>query len=155
MHVQRLYKIWNRQEAWRNSRISPTQRTGKLSTTHLHLETNIDHYSDVIISAMASQITSLTIVYSTVYSGADQRKYQSFASLAFMRGIHRWPVNSLHKGSVTQKMFPFDDIIKCVFVFQVHLRSVSPTMIMSYMELLFAVFAICEGNWSVTGGFSW
>ena len=63
------------------------------------------------MSAMASQITSLTIVYSTVYSGADQRKYQSPASLAFVRGNHRWPVNSPHKGPVTRKMFPFDDVI--------------------------------------------
>ena len=51
----------------------------------------------VIMGAMASQTTSLTIVYSTVYSGADHRKYQSSASLAFVRGIHRWPVNSPHK----------------------------------------------------------
>ena len=51
------------------------------------------HYSDVIMGAMASQITSLTIVYSTVYSGADQRKHQ----------------NSPHKGPVTRKMFLFDD----------------------------------------------
>ena len=55
------------------------------------------HYSDVIMGTMASQITSLAIVYSTVYSGANQRKHQSPASLAFVRGIHRWPVNSLHK----------------------------------------------------------
>ena len=47
------------------------------------------HYSDVTISVMASEITSLTIVYSTIYSGVDQRKYQSPASLAFVRGIHR------------------------------------------------------------------
>ena len=46
------------------------------------------------MSAMASQLTSLTIVYSTVYSGAEQRKHQSSASLAFVRGIHHWPVNS-------------------------------------------------------------
>ena len=69
------------------------------------------HYNDVIMSAMASQITSLTIVYSTVYSGADQRKYQSSASLAFVRGIHRLPVNSPLKGPVTWRMFPFDDVI--------------------------------------------
>ena len=68
-------------------------------------------YSDVTMGTMASQITSLTIVYSTVYSGADQRKYHSSASLAFVRGIHRWPVNSPHKGSVTRKMLPFDDVI--------------------------------------------
>ena len=50
------------------------------------------------------------IVYSTVYSGADQRKYQISASLAFVRGIHRWPANSPHKKPVTRKMFPFDDV---------------------------------------------
>ena len=70
-----------------------------------------NHYNDVIMNVMASQITSLTIVYSIVYSGADQRRHQSFASLAFLRGIHRWPVNSPHKRPVTRKMFPFDDVI--------------------------------------------
>ena len=69
------------------------------------------HYGDVIMSTIASQITSLTIVYSTVYSDADQRKHQSSASLAFVWGIHRGPVNSPHKWSVTRKMFPFDDVI--------------------------------------------
>ena len=69
------------------------------------------HYIKVIMSVTASQITSLTIVYSTVDSGADQRKHQSSASLAFLRGIHWWLVNSPHKGPVTQKMFPFDDVI--------------------------------------------
>ena len=63
------------------------------------------HYYDVIISAMASQITSLTIVYSSLYSGADLRKHQSSESLAFVRGIHRWPVNSPHKSPVTRKCF--------------------------------------------------
>ena len=69
------------------------------------------HYGDVIMDTMASQITSLTIVYSTVYSGADQRKHQSSALLAFVRGIHRGSVNSPHKWPVTRKMFPFDDVI--------------------------------------------
>ena len=69
------------------------------------------HYNDIIMGMMASQITSLMIVYSTIYSGTDQREHQSSMSLAFVRGIHRWPVNSLHKGPVTQKMFPFVDII--------------------------------------------
>ena len=59
--------------------------------------------------AIASQITSLTIVYSFVYSDADERTYQSSASLAFVRGIHRGPVNSPHKWPVKRKMFPFDD----------------------------------------------
>ena len=63
------------------------------------------------MSAIASQITSLTIVYSTVYPGADQSKHQSSASLAFVWGIRRGPVNSPHKWPVTRKMFPFDDVI--------------------------------------------
>ena len=63
------------------------------------------------MGTMESQITSLTIVYSTVYSGADQRKHQNSASLAFVWGIHRWPVNSPHKWPVTRKNFQFDDVI--------------------------------------------
>ena len=63
------------------------------------------------MSTIASQITSITIVYSTVYLDADQRKHQRSASLAFVRGIHRRPVNSPHKWPVTRKMFPFDDVI--------------------------------------------
>ena len=70
-----------------------------------------DHYDDIIMGTIASQITSLTIVYSIVYSGADQSKHQSSASLAFVWGIHRGPVNSPHKWPVTRKMFPFDDVI--------------------------------------------
>ena len=69
------------------------------------------HYSDVIMDTMASQITSLAIVYSTFYSGRDQREHQSSASLAFVQRIHRWPVNSPHKWPVTRKMFPFNDVI--------------------------------------------
>ena len=55
------------------------------------------------MGAIASQITSLMIVYSIVYTDPDQRKHQSSASLAFVRGIHKWPV--------ARKMFPFDDVI--------------------------------------------
>ena len=80
----------------------PLELSSKYSwRTHLH-------YSDVI---MASQITSFTIVYSTVYSGADPRKHQSSTPLAFVWGNHRWPVNSPHKGPVMRKMFPFDDVV--------------------------------------------
>ena len=68
------------------------------------------HYHDDIMVSMASQISNLTSVYSTVYSCADQRKHQSSASLAFVWGIHRGPVNSPHKCPVTPKMFPFDDV---------------------------------------------
>ena len=63
------------------------------------------------MGVISSQITSLTIVYLTVYSDADHRKHQSSTSLAFVRGIHRGPVNSPHKWPVTWKMFPFDDVI--------------------------------------------
>ena len=69
------------------------------------------YYSYVIMGAMASQITSIAIVYSTVYWGADQRKHQSSASLVFVQGIHRWSVKFPHKGPVTRKMFPFDYVI--------------------------------------------
>ena len=73
-----------------------------------------DHYCDAIMGTVASQITSLTIVYTTVYSDADQSKHQSSASLAFVWGIHRGPVNSPHKWPVTRKMFPFDDVIMLI-----------------------------------------
>ena len=75
-----------------------------LQVTHVDL-----HCNDVIMGAIASKITSLTIVYSTVYSDADQRKNQSSASLAFVRRMST--VNSPHKWLVTRKMFPFDDVI--------------------------------------------
>ena len=68
------------------------------------------HYNDVIMSAMASQITRVSIVCSTDGSGVDQRKSHSSTSLAIVQGIHRWPVNSPHKRPVTRKMFPFDDV---------------------------------------------
>ena len=75
-----------------------------------------EHYSDVIMSATASQITGVVIVYSTPCSGAHQRKHQSSASLAFVREIHWWPVNSPYKGPVTRKMFPFDDAIMSYYI---------------------------------------
>ena len=73
-------------------------RTCSQNTTH-----HTPHYNDVIMGAIASHITSLTIVSSIVHSGADQRQHQSSASLAFVRGINRGPV--------TRKMFPFGDVI--------------------------------------------
>ena len=63
------------------------------------------------MGSMAYQITSFTIVYPAVYSGADLIKYLSPASLAFVRRVHRGPVNSPHKWPVTRKMFPFNDVI--------------------------------------------
>ena len=59
---------------------------------------------------MASQITGVSIICSAVCSGADQIKHKSSELLTF-RGIYRWPVDSPHKGPVTRKMFPFDDVI--------------------------------------------
>ena len=77
------------------------------------------HYDDVIMSTMASQINSLSVVCSTVYLGANKRKHQSSASLAFMRGIHWWPVNFLHSGPITRKMFLFDEVfVKMDFMFR-------------------------------------
>ena len=64
-----------------------------------------DHYDDVIMSAIASQITSLTVVYSTVYWGADQRKHQSSALLAFVWGIHRDRWIPRTKGQLRGKCF--------------------------------------------------
>ena len=70
--------------------------------------------------AIESQITSPTTAYSTVYWDVDQRKHQSSASLASVRGIHRGPVNSPHKWPVTRKMFPFDDVIMYLFTWLSH-----------------------------------
>ena len=84
-------------------------------------------YGDVIMSAMVSQFPRLAIVYSAVYSGADQRKHKSSASLAFVRGIHRWPVDRWipplpHTGPVTREMFPFDDVIMIEWKFGLSFR---------------------------------
>ena len=62
----------------------------------------LGHHSALIMSALANQITGVSIIYSTVCSGTDQWEDQSSV---------RWPVNSLHRGPVTRKMFPFDDVI--------------------------------------------
>ena len=75
------------------------------------------HYSDIIISMMACQVTS----FSTVCTGADERKHQNSASLAFVRGIHQWLLDSPYKGPVTWKMFPFDDVV-VVFLVVLMLR---------------------------------
>ena len=100
-----------------------------------HIATQYYHILiDVIMGAMASQITSITIVYSTVYSGADQIKHQSSASLAFVRGIHRWPVNSPHKWQVTRK--------------------ISSWVNQEYLITMFPAFLVSHGNPSVSGRFS-
>ena len=94
------------------------------------------------MGVMASQITSLTIVYSTVYSVADQRKHQSSASLDFVRGIHRGGGggggggNSSHKWPVTQKMFPFDDVI----MWKRSCKVISKTCIMCVVKYQLSIF---------------
>ena len=70
-------------------------------------------YSDIIMSAIASHITSISSVCSAICSGTHQRKHQSSAWLSFMRGVQWWLVDSPHKGPVIWEMFPFDDVIMC------------------------------------------
>ena len=114
------------------------------------------------MTTVASQITSLTVVYSIVYSDADQRKYQSSASLAIVRG----PVNSPHKGPVTRKMVPFDDVIMdtlpsayTVWAWEPHGTHFASslwghTWWRHQMETCSALLAICAGNSPVPGEFS-
>ena len=98
-------------ERWLNS--GPAKDISRASYGGLYRDNfrENNHYGDATMGTMTSQITSITIVYSAVYSGGDQRKHQSSASLVFVRGIHRRPVNFPHKWPVTRKMFPFDDVI--------------------------------------------
>ena len=101
---------------WCHMSIMTSQMTGNLTVyppdhSDYCQRHHKSHYNGIIMSVVASQITSVSIVCSTVASGADQRKYESSASLAFVQGIHWWLVNSPHKRPVTQKMFPFDDVI--------------------------------------------
>ena len=72
-------------------------------------------YNDDIMIAMAFHITDVLIVFWTVCSDTDQRKHKSSRSLAFVKGKHRWTVDSPHKGPVRWKMFPFGDVIKYRF----------------------------------------
>ena len=124
----------------------------------LHLQENVVHYNDVIVNAMASQITSLTIDFSTVYSGAYQRKLQCSASLAFVREIHRWPVNSPHKGPVTRKGFPFDDVIMhqhggCIYVRDIcatgHQRKGRPVSGIWWRHGVKMLSALLTLNWGI------
>ena len=69
------------------------------------------HYYDVIMTTIASQITSLTVVYSTVYSEGRSKKTLKLRVTGLCVGNSPGPVNSPHKGPVTRKMFPFDDVI--------------------------------------------
>ena len=83
--------------------------------SHRVCSTGFGHYGDVIVDAMASQITDVSMACSNIWSSEDQRIHQSPVSLAFMRDIPG-PLNSHHKGSVTRKMFPFDDVIMVLMI---------------------------------------
>ena len=97
---------------WRFNGHTSLQSVSQRPKFHYISASKLTHYSDIIMGAMASQITTVSIVYSTVCWVPDQRKHQNSASLAFVRGIHRWPVNSPYKGPVTRKM-SFDGVIMC------------------------------------------
>ena len=116
LHSNRPYLLWRHNPRWRRRH---KMQTASNTSIYIYMSLSIGHfdsicfrvvhvfhYNDVIMGPIASQITSLTIVYSTVYSDADQRKHQSSASLAFVS-----PVNSPHKWPIKRKMFPFDDVI--------------------------------------------
>ena len=104
--------IWIWKQCWSTYGFTQTSKVEYLCIWLWgRIDSGLTHYCDAIVGIVASQITSFTIVYTTVYSDADQSKHQSCASLAFVWGSHRVPVNSPHKWSVTRKMFPFDDVI--------------------------------------------
>ena len=108
------------------------------------------HHSDIIMSVMASQITSLAIVYLTIYSGAHQRTHQSSVSLAFVSGIHRWRVNSPHKGPL--KLFARMHNHKLC----VEYVNVSDSLI-NIIYWLWSEIAVCSGlkcNWNGCREFS-
>ena len=106
-------------QTWKSSLMFACLLWRRFPASHQYVRYGF-HYCDVIMGAAASQITSHTIVYSTVYSDADQRKHQNFASLPLVRGIHRGSVDSPHKWPVTRKMFSFDDVIIQKNVFDGH-----------------------------------
>ena len=119
-----------------------------LCSPNIYQRLSSSHYNDVMMGVIASQITSLTIVYSTVYSDADQRKHQSSASLAFVRGIHRGSVNSPHKWPVTRKMFPFDDVI---IVREHHYGAIYWSLCTDDRQHLKTFLAFCHAKWYAPG----
>ena len=95
--------LWHKRNTslWYNELSMPLSWINYITKTR----PNVDRYSGVIMSAMASLITSVTIICSNICSGAEQRKHQNSASLSFVRGIHRWPVVSRTKGQWPGKCF--------------------------------------------------
>ena len=68
------------------------------------------HYSDVIKGAMTSHHPHDCLL-NRLFRRRTTNTPKLYTSLAFVRGIHRWPVNSPHKWPVTRNIFPFDDVI--------------------------------------------
>ena len=91
------------------------------------------HYSDVTMS-------------SAVCSGGDHSKHQSSASLSFVRGIHRWPVDSTHERPETRKMFPFDDVIMSQLL---GLHLILRHYHMSHLNNWFYIFWPYKNLWAV------
>ena len=91
-------------------------------------------YNDVIMDAIASQITRLTIIYSIFYSDSDQRKHQSPAALSFVRGIHRGPLNSPHK-------WPVDDVIMLVLIIVSYVNVAASSFITLFRDTIVAVIS--------------
>ena len=98
-HTRPIVMVLNQLKTWKGRKHDPVDTR----VTHIPKWNQIHHYNDVIMGTIASQTTSLTIVYSIVCSDADQRKHQSSASLAFVRGIHR--------GEFPAQMASYHDVI--------------------------------------------
>ena len=142
MGKREFIRFWVKMSFGRISYI--TQSLWSLSVGYdsqaMHISNVESHYIHVVMSAIASQITSLKIVYSTVYSGADQRKHQSSASLAFVRAIHRWPVNSQHKWPVTRKMFPYDDVV--IWCSTIRSRDLYSCLLGTFLDVAHGTYSI-------------
>ena len=112
------------------------------------------HCDDVIMGAIASVIASITIVYSTVSSDADQKEHQSTASLAFVWGIHRGPINSPHKWPVTQKIsisWRYNEHIKPRIYINVDFETISGPSTHAVRKVLCVnIVSICN-VWELTG----
>ena len=126
-------------EVWANSRVASDLKLHHTNVTWVYNTLQWRHKG-----AMASQITSVSIIYSAVCSDADRRKHQNSASLAFVRGIHRWPLNSPHKGPVPQEMFPFDGVI---MIFIIH--SIYKTNISECVDIIHCILRLYIYEWSI------
>ena len=106
------------------------------------------HYNDVIMTMMASQITSLTVVYSIVYSDADQRKHPNLRVSGLCAGNSPGPVNSPYKGQVTRKMVLFDDVIMVNISGWEHLKQTWPLISLSTsVNRLCELAVVAAGQW--------